>query len=235
MEISRFVSTLEMIAPPGLAEDFDEGRIGLVIEGREEIESVACSLDATPFSISRAVSMKADALVVHHTPIWAPLTKVAGKDAIILGTALSAGLNVYVMHTNYDHAEGGINDVLAEILGLSAIEKMPLGLVGDCSISPGDIAEKLGGGLRVYNCPGTIERLAVAGGSGFDPELMEYAESLGAQAYLSSELKHSVMRQSPVGLLESTHYALESPGMKRLSEKMGWAYIPDEPCLSVMP
>lgn len=235
MDTGRFISILEEIAPPGFAEEFDEGRIGLIVEGKGEIESVACSLDATVSSVAEAVSVGADALVVHHTPIWSPITRVSGKDALLLGKALSAGLNIYVMHTNYDHAEGGINDALADILGISDTVEMPLGLVGDCSLTPAEISGILGGGLRLYNCPERIERLAVAGGSGFDPELLDYAYGLGADAFLSSELKHSVMRNSPLGLMESTHYALESPGMKRLAERMGWIYIPDEPDLSVIP
>lgn len=234
MDTGRFISILEEIAPPELSEEFDEGRIGLIVEGKKEIESVACSLDATLYSVSKAVSCGADALVVHHTPIWSPITKVSGKDALILGKALSAGLNIYVMHTNYDHAEGGINAALAEILGLSNIERMPLGLVGDCSLTPEDISGILGGGLRLYNCPEVIDRIAVVGGSGFDPDLLKCAHELGADAFLSSELKHSVMRNSPLGLMESTHYALESPGMKKLSERTGWTYIPDEPDLSVI-
>lgn len=234
MDTGRFISILEEIAPPELSEEFDEGRIGLIVEGKQEIESVACSLDATLYSVSEAVSCGADALVVHHTPIWSPITKVSGKDALILGKALSAGLNIYVIHTNYDHAESGINAVLADILGLSNIAKMPLGLVGDCSLTPEEISGVLGGGLRLYNCPEIIDRIAVAGGSGFDPDLLQCAHKLGADAFLSSELKHSVMRNSPLGLMESTHYALESPGMKKLSERMGWTYIPDEPDLSII-
>jgi dinuclear metal center YbgI/SA1388 family protein len=236
MNTGRFISILEEIAPPGLAEEFDEGRIGLIIEGKEEIESVACSLDATGHSVSQAVACGADALVVHHPPIWYPLTRIAGRDAFILRKALSAGLNIYAMHTNFDHAEGGINDALAEILGLSDIVKMPLGVVGDCSLTPAEISGLLGGGLRLYNCPEKIRRIAVVGGSGFDPELIDCAYELRADAFLSAELKHSVMRNSPpeLGLMESTHYALESPGMKRLAERMGWTYIPDEPELSVI-
>lgn len=230
MDKSRFISVLEEIAPPDLAEDFDEGRIGLIVEGTDEIDSVACSLDATYFSVDSAVSAGADALVVHHTPIWSPLTRITGNYAEVLGKALSAGLNIYAMHTNYDHASGGINDALAELLGLSNISPMPLGLVGDCSLTPAEIADILRGGIRAYSCPGEIERIAVAGGSGFSPELLDCASGLGAGAFLSSELKHSVMRQSPpIGLLESTHYALESPGMKRLAGIMGWTYIPDDP------
>ncbi len=235
MDTGRFISILEEIAPPELAEEFDEGRIGLIVEGRDEIESVACSLDATSFCVSEAVKSGADALVVHHTPIWAPLTKISGRNASVLGKALSSGLNIYVMHTNYDHAAGGINDVLAEILDLSGIEKLPLGIVGDCSLTPAGISEILGGGLRLYNCPEKIGKIAVVGGSGFDPELIDCAYKLGADVFLSSELKHSVMRNSPIGLMESTHYALESPGMKALAGKMSWTYIPDEPELSIIP
>ncbi|MBN1432850.1 MAG: Nif3-like dinuclear metal center hexameric protein [Methanomicrobiaceae archaeon] len=234
MDTGRLISILEEIAPPELAEEFDEGRIGLIVEGRNEIESVACSLDATPFCVSEAVKAGADALVVHHTPIWAPLTKISGRNAAVLRKALSSGLNIYVMHTNYDHAEGGINDVLAELLDLSGIERMPLGIVGDCSLTPAGISGILGGGLRLYNCPEKIRRIAVVGGSGFDPELIGCAYELGAEVFLSSELKHSVMRNSPIGLIESTHYALESPGMKALAGRMGWKYIPDEPELSLI-
>ncbi|ADN36359.1 protein of unknown function DUF34 [Methanolacinia petrolearia DSM 11571] len=237
MNTGRFISILEEIAPPELAEEFDEGRIGLIVEGKEDIESVACSLDATGHTVSQAVLCDADALVVHHPPIWYPLARIAGKDAFILGRALSSGLNIYAMHTNFDHAEGGINDALAEILGLSATEKMPLGLVGDCSLTPAEISGILGGGLRLYNCPEKIERLAVVGGSGFDAELIECAYELGADAFLSAELKHNILIDSPpeLGLMESTHYALESPGMKRLAGRMGWTYIPDEPRISVIP
>lgn len=235
MNTGRFISVLEEIAPSELAEEFDEGRIGLIVEGRSEIDTVVCSLDATLFSVSEAVSMGADALVVHHTPIWNPLTRISGPDAEILGTALSAGLNIYVMHTNYDHAEGGVNDVLAGILDLSDIERMPLGVVGNCSLTPEKISGLLGGGLRLYNCPQRIGRIAVAGGSGFDPELIRCASELDAEAFLSSELKHNVMRASSLGLIESTHYALESPGMKNLAERMGWTYIADDPAPSVIP
>ncbi len=74
MHVGAFIEEMEQIAPPGLAEDFDAGKIGLVVEGKEEILRVCCALDATPFVVKQAVKESADMLVVHHTPLWTPVT-----------------------------------------------------------------------------------------------------------------------------------------------------------------
>ena len=72
-------------------------------------------------------------------------------------------------------------------------------------------------------------------GSGFDPEYLSEAHRLGADAFLSAEMKHSVARAAPLPCIESTHYALEAPAMKRLAAQRGWQYIDDPPLLSVYP
>jgi putative NIF3 family GTP cyclohydrolase 1 type 2 len=186
--------------------------------------------------VDAAVLAGADMLVVHHTPLWSPVTAVRGPISHLLRTILAARMNLYVMHTNFDHAVGGVNDVLAERLGFTGVERMAAGLVGDCSLDPEEIARRLpGGGIRVYGEVGTIRRLAVVGGSGFDPDLLREAANLGADAFLSAELKHSVARASPIPCLEATHYALEAPAMEALASRMGWHYIPDPPHVVVVP
>ena len=236
MDIERFIAALEQVAPPELAEEYDAGRIGLVVEGREEIGTVCCALDATQKVVDAAAGAGADMLVVHHTPLWSPVTAVRGATLRLLRTLLAADMNLYVMHTNFDRAEGGVNDVLAARLGFTGVERMTVGLVGDCSLDAREIARRLpGGGIRVYGEVGTIRRLAVVGGSGFDPGLIREAAGLGAEAFLSAELKHSVARASPIPCLESTHYALEAPAMEALASRMGWHYIPDPPHVVVVP
>lgn len=235
MKRASVISELEKIAPPEIAEDFDAGRIGLVIEGRDDVGEIACALDATPEVLSDAVRMGAGMLVVHHTPIWLPVTKVGGRLRETLSTALSADLNVYVMHTNFDLAEGGINDALADLLGLENREKLTIGVVGDCDLTTEVIGDRLGCGLRIYGENDRIRRIAVAGGSCFDPELLDEAKERGAEAFLSAELKHSVMLSSPLTCIEATHYALESPGMKALALRMGWHYIDSPPRLKTIP
>ena len=55
-----------------LAEDFDTGRIGLVVEGRPEIRAICCALDATPAVVKAAADLNADMLVcTSHTSLGA--------------------------------------------------------------------------------------------------------------------------------------------------------------------
>jgi dinuclear metal center YbgI/SA1388 family protein len=232
MHVRAFIAGMEQLAPPVLAEDFDDGKIGLVIEGRPGIERVSCALDATPFVVEQAVRNRADMLVVHHTPLWKPVTALTGRTASLLRPLLSSGMNLYVMHTNFDHAPEGVNDALAELLGLTDLAPMSLGCVGTCSIPVGEISRRLGGNVRVWGTPGKIHRLALVAGSGFDPVFLDEAKALGADAFLSAEMKNSVWRASPLPCIEATHYALEAPAMRRLAERNGWQYIDDPPVLT---
>jgi dinuclear metal center YbgI/SA1388 family protein len=229
MHIDQFIRTMEQIAPCDLAEEYDEGRIGLVVEGTREIGTVVCALDATPRVVEAAMTAGAHMLVVHHTPLWHPVTRIEGRCATLLRLLLSTGTNVYVMHSNFDRAPGGINDALAGMLDLTDVEHMTIGVVGTCHIALDEIVRRLGGGARVYGEIPSLDRIAVVGGSGFDPALIDEAARMEADAFLSSELKHSVALASPLPLIESTHYALESPGMRQLSQRMGWEFIPDPP------
>ncbi len=230
MEIQAFVQEMEAVAPPALADPYDEGRIGLVVEGTRRADRVVAALDATVRVADEAVALGADVLVVHHPPFFGPMTRIEGKTARLLRGVLGHGLHVYAMHTNFDRAPGGINDCLADLLGMTERAPLELGLVGRVTTDADALAAVLGP-LRVYGDVGRIERLAVVGGSGFDPALIEEAAHLGADAFLSSELKHHVARDAPIPCIESTHYALESPGMRALAGRMGWGYIDDPPYL----
>ena len=229
MQIDRFIAEMESIAPTEGAEEFDNGRIGLVVAGKTEITTVCAALDATSQVVEEAVRRGADMLVVHHTPIWHPLTQIRGYDAELLRTALSAGLNIFVMHTNFDHAAGGINDALADLLGLSDRVFLSLGVLGTCMLSLSEIAQTLNAPLLAYGTLTPPCRLAVVGGSGCDMDLIDEAVAQGAEAFLSAEAKHSVIRSSPVPLLVSTHYATENPGMRALAKRQGWQFLEDDP------
>jgi len=235
MHVRAFIDGMEHLAPPALAEEFDAGRIGLVIEGRGDIGQVCCALDATLPVVRNAVMADADMLVVHHTPLWNPITSLTGCTAGLMREILSSGMNVYVMHTNFDRAAGGVNDVLCDLLSLKNCSPLSLGAVGTCALTPDGISRRLGGNLRVWGDLTSTGRLAVVAGSGFDLQLLAEAAALGADAFLSAEMKHSVARAAPLPCIEATHYALEAPAMKRLAERMGWQFIDDPPHLSLVP
>ena len=235
MQIGAFIEEMERIAPREIAEEFDQGRIGLIIEGKKNLRQICCALDVTPNVVRHALAMKADMLVVHHTPIWNPLTCITGPTAGLLRPILAAEMNLYVMHTNFDHAKGGVNDTLSDLLSLKEISPMSLGKVGTCDLSLNQISERLSCTLRIWGRLRSISRIAVVGGSGFDLALMEEAKALGATAFLSAEMKHSVARAAPLPCIEATHYALEAPAMRILAAKRGWNYIDDPPVVRFIP
>jgi dinuclear metal center YbgI/SA1388 family protein len=229
------IRKLELLAPPGLADGEDAGRIGLVLEGREEVEAVCVALDVTPRVVARAVGSGAGMLIVHHTPLWEPVTSLTGPLGRLLSPLLANRVNLYVMHTNLDRAPDGINDTLGGLLHLANAEPMGMGLVGDCSLEVREIARRLGGPVRVWGRMERPSRLALVGGSGFDPERIREAAYRGADAFLSAEMKHHVAVSAPLPCIEATHYALEAPGMRRLAGRMGWEFIEDPPAVENVP
>jgi dinuclear metal center YbgI/SA1388 family protein len=235
MHVRAFIEEMEQLAPPDLAEDFDSGKIGLIVEGKSDIVRVCCALDATPYVVHQAIIASADLLVVHHTPLWTPVTSLTGRIAELMRAVLSAEMNLYVMHTNFDRAGEGVNDALAELLSLEKTEPMTLGCIGTCSLTPAEISLRLGGNIRIWGEMKTCRRLALVAGSGFDPILLGEAHGKGADAFLSAEMKHSVARSSPLPCIEASHYALEAPAMQRLATRMNWQYIDDPPLLKIVP
>lgn len=232
MDVDAFIRELERIAPPALAEPFDEGRIGMIIDRQGEVHTVCCALDATPSVVEEAIRYGADLLVVHHTPLWNPVTRIGGNLAPLLRSIFRAEMGLYVMHTNFDRAPGGVNDRLASILSLAETEPLGPGLIGSCTLDPAGIVRRIGNSIRVWGQVGRISRLALVGGSGFDPDLLALAAARGADAFLSAELKHAVFRSSPIPCIEATHYALENPAMKALAEREGWTFIDDPPLIT---
>jgi dinuclear metal center YbgI/SA1388 family protein len=229
MHLRSFIEEMEQLAPPDLAEDFDCGKIGLIVEGRPDISKVCCALDATTSVVRKAVEAGADMLVVHHTPLWTPVTALTGPTASLMRQMLAANMNLYVMHTNFDHCSEGVNDALAELLSLENRITLSLGLIGSCTITIDELARRLGGNVRIWGELISMSRLAIVAGSGFDPAFLDEAKEAGADAFLSAELKHSVARSSPLPCIEATHYALEAPAMRRLAARKGWQYLDDPP------
>ena len=235
MDVRTFIEEMERLAPPELAEDFDAGKIGLIVEGAAEFSTVCCALDATPAVVTEAIRQKAGMLVVHHTPLWTPLTAVTGSTASLMRDVLSAE------HEHLGHAHQ-----------LRPCRRRRERCAGRTPLAQGhvpaharpcrhlhslldEISRRLGCPLRIWGKLPAIKRLAIVAGSGFDPAFLAEAKARGADAFLSAEMKHSVARSSPLPCIEATHYALEAPAMKRLAARRGWHYIDDPPLLRTIP
>jgi dinuclear metal center YbgI/SA1388 family protein len=226
MQLVKIVEILEEIAPPELADDFDEGRIGLILGLENNVERIAVAIDANPYILKKAADMRADLLITHHTLIFHPVTKISKSLAVSLRLALENEISLYSMHTNYDRAKGGINDALATRIGLKNIETVEIGRIGEIDPCSSDELAS-----HVSNCLQTpvvyageregIRRVMVIGGSGFKVEFLEVARANRVDAFISSELKHEVLRTyGDFCLIDATHYATESPGMENLCSRL---------------
>lgn len=117
--IADVLSHLEEVAPTRFAFSFD--KVGLQIgEASAQVTKAVVSLDRSMAAAQFAATEGAQLLLCHHPLIWDPLTAVTdstyqGKTALFL---IRKGINFIAAHTNWDCAAGGINDTLAESLGL---------------------------------------------------------------------------------------------------------------------
>jgi dinuclear metal center YbgI/SA1388 family protein len=119
MKLRDVIRILEQIAPPEYACPDDP--IGLHIgDPNQDVRRVIVALDATPAVIGAAKQRSADLIVTHHPLIYRPLTNVRldTYPQSLIYQLVHSDIALYAMHTNLDCADGGINDILAERLGV---------------------------------------------------------------------------------------------------------------------
>jgi dinuclear metal center YbgI/SA1388 family protein len=105
-----------------LAEDGDN--IGLQLGARNtEIAKVLVTLDVTPEVVAEAIKEKAQLIVSHHPLISDSLNRLDydSYPASLIARLVENRIHVYAAHTNMDAATGGVNDLLAERLGITEI------------------------------------------------------------------------------------------------------------------
>lgn len=230
MKQEELLFRLEEIAPPELAEDFDHGRIGLILDllyaKNRDIQKIAVALDVTEAVLENAAAFEADLLICHHTPLFHPIMTISEPLARRLKIAFDHEISIYAMHTNYDNADGGINTVLAELFGLREVTMTDFGVIGKVDpIETEDfvalVSEKLQAPL-LYAGDNTIEKVMICGGSCFNRSALSIAKAHGVDAFLSSELKHSdVLRErGNMAVIDAGHYATENPGMRALANRL---------------
>ncbi len=115
--------------PPALAEEWDN--VGLQVGNpAADVSRIAVALDPVEATLTEAISKKAELLVCHHPLIFRPLRQLTPHDETgkLVTRAVREDIAILSAHTNLDRAVGGLNDWLAEHLGLRDTE--PLEAVG---------------------------------------------------------------------------------------------------------
>lgn len=248
-DILEFIETL---APAYMKESWDN--VGLLCgRGNKEVKKILVALDPFLPVCREAAEVGADLLVTHHPLIFSPLKAVTeghepGECALFL---IEKGIAAVNAHTNLDLAPGGVNQVLAEKLGLSDIEVLnPVGRDADGSpyglLHVGNVEEMpleaflpwvkaaLGTPVLRY-CDGghAIRRVAVGGGS-CAGGLMEAVEA-GCDAFVTADVKYNQFRDGEyhgLSLIDAGHFYTETPICAVLAEKLQKAFPEVEVILS---
>lgn len=114
------IKAMEAYAPSTLAVEKD--RIGLQVGNPQaEVKKVLVTLDVNEEVVDEAIRLGANWIVAHHAVIFQPLKGIRTDEPAgrMFAKILSYGINIYVAHTNLDATRGGVNDILAERLGLA--------------------------------------------------------------------------------------------------------------------
>ena len=210
-------------APRELAESWDN--VGLLVGDPEAaVERVLVALDITPQVAEEALERGCQLIVAHHPVMncaWHPVQTVRADDrqGRTLTALLRGGVAAICMHTNLDAAEGGVNDILAEKLGLTQPEMLTeekIGRIGTlkCEIPlvefTHSVIELLGcNGLRYVDAGRPVHRVAVGGGACgcYIPQ----AVAAGCDTFVTSDLKYNdFLDTEGLNLIDAGHFPTEN-------------------------
>ncbi|MEW4370619.1 Nif3-like dinuclear metal center hexameric protein [Paenibacillus kandeliae] len=113
------IQYMEQFAPKSIAVPDD--RIGLQLGTlQKDITGVLVALDVTEDVIDEAIALNANLIVAHHAIIFRPLKSLQTSTPMgrLYEKLIKHDIAVYISHTNLDIAEGGVNDWMADALGL---------------------------------------------------------------------------------------------------------------------
>jgi dinuclear metal center YbgI/SA1388 family protein len=237
--VSDILLFIESIAPPYMKEHWDN--VGLNC-GRmdREVTKLLVALDPFEAVCKEAGEFGAELLVTHHALIWKPgfITdgNSWGRNTLFLIENRIAHINA---HTNLDCAPGGVNDKLAQKLGLSNIQVInPMGTdnegrewgllrMGEVAAQP--LSEFLETVKSNLNCEGLryveggklVSKVAVGGGA-CAGELMA-AVRAGCDTFVTSDVKYNQFwdaHDMGLNLIDAGHFPTENPIVAVLAEKL---------------
>lgn len=226
--------------PYCIQEDYDNS--GIMADCGKSIEKIVISLDITNSVVDFAVSQGAQLIVSHHPIIFHPVRSISYNSP--LQNLLSSGISAISAHTNFDIADGGVNDALANKLGLKNIEpvflvseknvkgvirKNYIGRAGNLpdSMLPAEFAayvtDKLRGRTSAEFVDGgrPVRRVAVGGGA--CGEFIFECNENRIDAFVTGECKHHELlyaKENGITLIAAGHYATENVALEALASTL---------------
>ena len=231
MTVHELYQKLSERIPRELSCPWDNDGLMCCPDGNAEVRRVLVTLDVTEAAVNAAKERGYDLIVSHHPMIFKGLKAVNDENFIAAKTIdlIRNGISAMSFHTRLDAVAGGVNDVLAALLGLQ--NALPFGeeAIGRIGALPEAMDQKAFAERvkTVLNAPVVllsdagvpVRRVAVLGGGGDDD--VAAAHKAGADTYVTGELKYHSLVDAPeegMNLIEAGHFHTENPVCEILRE-----------------
>lgn len=209
MQISGLdlIAQFESVVPKSLALPGDP--VGIQLGNpRKTVSKVLVTLDVRPETVAEAVDAGCDMIFAHHPAMFVPAKNMDLRDPqhAMYANILRHDLLVYGAHTNLDNAHPGMNDWLAEKLGLTGVRDLAttdeldgMGRIGHLptAMTLGDFitlcknALNLTGLRAIANdITAPVQTVAVLGGSA--ARTFTAAQAAGADVYVTGDVSYHV-------------------------------------------
>lgn len=225
VSVQDVYEAIDAFAPFAQAEEWDNVGI-LAGSGTQAVTAILCALDLNMRVIDEAAEKGANLIVTHHPILFRGRKNLREDDAEgrMLCSLIRKNIALIAAHTSFDNALPGVNDALAERLGLENMQALENGMrIGETGcINLGDLTmhteKALSAPVRRYGeAERTVKKVAVLGGAGGD--FWPQALSAGADVYITGEIGHHKAwdaYESGLCVLEAGHAATELPAVKML-------------------
>lgn len=239
--VNDVLEFLWKLAPEDGKESWDN--VGLLV-GRKSrpVTRILTALDITLPVIQEAEQLGAELIVSHHPLIW-DTYKFVTDDVLQQGKVMrliEGKIAAICMHTNLDEAADGVDDTLAQVLGLCPEQHLAEGRIGHVSALPEAqpleeflkfVKDRLQvKGLRYYDGGKPVRRIAT--GCGACGEYLRNAVEAGCDTFLTGDVKYNVFLDAQgygINLIDAGHFATENPIVEKLAGKLQTAF----PCVLV--
>lgn len=122
MKLVEIMNWIEGIAPLHLQESYDNSGLIIGDEDQQVNKAVVC-LDVDEAVLAYAAENGAGLVISHHPCVFRALKTFSPKspEGSLLYSAITHGIAVYSLHTNFDSARGGMGDMICRELELDEI------------------------------------------------------------------------------------------------------------------
>lgn len=237
---------MDKLAPFSLQMDFDNA--GFLVGRKDaQVRRILVALDITEPVVEEAERLDCQLVVSHHPVIFHPARAITDESVTgrILLSLTEKKIGAICAHTNLDAVHEGVNDCLAEVLGLDHVEQLHqdgvdsngapygigrVGIVHHSGLSAPEYAKYVkeqlnAASVRCEDGGRTVYKVAVGGGS--CGSMLADAAAAGCDTFITADVKYDQYLEARglgITLIDAGHYATETVVCPVLAQKLATAF-----------